>query len=442
MTSPTVAAPTIVLHRRFICVEVSFNEKGHNKFWYITVYSDGKVKTEWGRVDLTCSEKIFDQGSSEKGIEFAEKKIREKTTKKGDTPYKEINVVNTGSTSPTKMSGSQIESQAVEQISKGDKKIEDLVKYLVKTNIHNITNNTNLRYDDTTGLFSTPLGIVGQSNLDEARKIIIDISKFVETNDHDNPQAIPLLNNYLSLIPQGFGMNRPTLKLLVSDQSAVQKQYGILDSLQASLDMLAKSANDPKVVSDKPKVWDVSISSISDKKEIERINKKFQASSKSNHACSHLKIVNVYDVNVTKMTKGYDDAGSKLGNVMELWHGTRVGNILSIFSKGFIIPPSNASYCTGRMFGNGIYFSDQSTKSLNYSFGYWGGGTRDNNCFMFLANVAMGKTFTPSGPSQSLPKVGYDSTFAMGGKSGVMNNEMIVYKTDHCRITRLVEFKG
>ena len=41
------------------------------------------------------------------------------------------------------------------------------------------------------------------------------------------------------------------------------------------------------------------------------------------------------------------------------------------------VPPANASHCTGRMFGNGVYFSDQSTKALNYAYGYWGGGDRD-----------------------------------------------------------------
>ncbi|WP_430326539.1 hypothetical protein, partial [Salmonella enterica] len=61
--------------------------------------------------------------------------------------------------------------------------------------------------------------------------------------------------------------------------------------------------------------------------------------------------------------------GKKVGNIKELWHGTRVGNVLSIMKGGFVIPPSNASHVTGRMFGNGVYFSDQSTKSLNYAYG-------------------------------------------------------------------------
>ena len=94
----------------------------------------------------------------------------------------------------------------------------------------------------------------------------------------------------------------------------------------------------------------------------------------------------------------------------------------------------------GRVGKPGLYFSDQSTKSLNYAQGYWGHGSTDNNCFMFNCSVAMGKYYVPSGPSSNLPKPGYDSTFAMANRSGVMNNEMIVYSVDRCNLDYLVEF--
>ena len=124
---------------------------------------------------------------------------------------------------------------------------------------------------------------------------------------------------------------------------------------------------------------------------------------------------------------------------MELWHGTRVSNLLSILRSGFVIPPANAPHCTGRMFGNGVYFSDQSTKSLNYSFGYWG-GARERNCFMLLNDVAMGKHFVPKLWSHTYPKKRYDSTFAKARWSGVINNEMIVYDTRQINPKYLIEF--
>ena len=112
-------------------------------------------------------------------------------------------------------------------------------------------------------------------------------------------------------------------------------------------------------------------------------------------------------------------------------------NIISIMKNGLVIPPKNASYTTGAMFGVGLYFSDQSTKSLNYSYGYWD-GTRDSNCYMFLADVLMGKAYIPSRASGYKPD-GYDSIFAKAHKSGVMNNEMIVMPCQ-AKLKYLIEF--
>jgi poly [ADP-ribose] polymerase len=92
------------------------------------------------------------------------------------------------------------------------------------------------------------------------------------------------------------------------------------------------------------------------------------------------------------------------------------------------------------MFGNGLYFSDQSTKSLNYAYGYWGGGSRDNNCLMFLVDVRMGKYYVPRSYNEHFPKAGHDSTFAKANKSGVYNNEMIVYTLPQANLTHLIEF--
>ena len=128
---------------------------------------------------------------------------------------------------------------------------------------------------------------------------------------------------------------------------------------------------------------------------------------------------------------------------MELWHGTRASNLLSILKGGLVIPSSSSSHVTGRMFGDGLYFSDQSSKSLNYSYGYWGGGSRDNNCFMFMCKVKMGKYYVPRGSYDGpFPRKGHDSVYAKASRSGVRNNEMIVYSTDQANLVYLIEFSN
>jgi poly [ADP-ribose] polymerase len=177
---------------------------------------------------------------------------------------------------------------------------------------------------------------------------------------------------------------------------------------------------------------------LEDKKEVDRIKKLYNKTRLQMHSCRHLKVKNVYNVHIETMARSFDKDGAKLDPVWELWHGTRTANLLSILKCGLVIPPANAAHCTGRMFGAGAYFSDQATKALNYAYGYWG-GQRDNNCFMFLADVGMGKSYTPPGPIRKKP-AGYDSVYAIGGRSGVSNNEMIVPRVSMCNLKRLVEF--
>lgn len=60
---------------------------------------------------------------------------------------------------------------------------------------------------------------------------------------------------------------------------------------------------------------------------------------------------------------------------------------------------------------------------------------------MLNANVAMGKSYTPPGPMNRPPPAGYDSIYAIGGKSGVQNNEMIVPSLSQIHLDYLCEFE-
>lgn len=435
-----------ILHRRFVCTESEFGKQGHNKFWYISVYDNGDLETEYGRVGepAKSSKKTF--GSSEKALSEADKLIKKKTIGKTgkdggrDSVYNEVEVASiVANVSGSKVSF-DVNKKAYEEIAKGDSVIEDLVRTFVKTNKHNITSNTNITYDEKTGLFSTPVGVVGQSNIDKARAVLSNIRSIV-SKDKIKDADPKIIDEYLRLIPQDTGRNRPTLALICPNIEAVEKQVSILDSLQASLDMINSGDDKPEDKKDEVKIWDITLKLNSDKSIVDMVNKLYQKTRQSMHACYNLNVSRIFEVNHHRMSQEFSSVGSKVGNIWQLWHGTRVGNILSILSKGMIIPPANASHCAGRMFGDGLYFSDQSTKSLNYAYGYWDGGSRDNTCYMFLVDVAMGNFYTPKSYTERLPKAGYDSTFAKANQSGVRNNEMIVYKTNQAAPRYLVEFK-
>lgn len=418
--------------------------KNNNKFWYATLFDNDDVLCEWGRVGDKGQSKLF----SGRGVKFLEQKCRQKEkARNGEIPYRKLNIVDSNSTvtvSKQAAAQSDLKSIAQNQIKSNNPIVRKLIAYLAKVNAHQITTATGgkITYSDTTGLFSTPLGIVTQANIDDANGILVDIGDLVAANKAGKKLG-NLTNDYMMLVPQDIGHKRIVPSEFWANLQKVQAQKQILDNLQASL-VTATSTPSRKSTVKVPEslVFDCQLHLVDDKKEIKRIRDFYRKTNKSVHACSHLDVKTVYSVDINTVNSAFDKDGAKMKNVWELWHGTRASNLLSILKGGLIIPPSSASNVTGRLYGDGLYFSDMSTKSLNYAYGAWGGGPRDNNCFMFLCSVAMGSFYNPnrgSYTSTRYPVKGHESTFAKAG-SGVMNNEMIVYRLGQARLNRLVEF--
>lgn len=416
----------------------------NNKFWKAEIASDHSVHVTNGRIGATGQVqpvKSFSNYDSAK--KFVDSKQSEKL-RKGYTLFEGI--VEGAASTPT-----PIKSNALEQIAKREIRttsdpsvIGDLIASLTRANIHNILQHTDLKYDEGSGLFKTPVGFVTQVTIDEARDLLIKIGNHVVISDFTSDNVKGLVNRYLMLIPQKVG-SKLTVQSVFPDQNSLVNQTSILDGLQSSIQQLestrAASTDTDGVIESNPiKTFNCALSLITDATIIQQIVDKYNSTRQTIHAAHKLKVHRVFAVQIDDMESNYTQHGQALGNVQQLWHGTRIGNVLSILKSGLYIPPANASFVCGRMFGNGAYFSDQSTKSLNYAYGYWDGGSRDNTCYMFLFDVAMGKSYTPSGPSRDLPRPGYDSTFAEARKSGVQNNEMIVYNTYQATPRYLVEF--
>jgi poly [ADP-ribose] polymerase len=411
----------------------------NNKFWYIYMYSDNSCMTEWGRVGSRCQSKTFQHSSESSAETFFNKKCKEKERK----GYFEIKIV-AGSTGG---GGKVTIKQDLETVAKrdiGDKcpKVTNLITELAQANIHNIVQNSNITYNSETGLFETPCGVVTKETIEDARTALNEIATFVSKKSFKSEKYKSLLNTYLMLIPQEVG-RKLNPETLYPDMDSISKQTDILDSLEVSIQTLNDAqANAVQDAEEKevahPRVFDVEISHVTDVKEFARIRKKYHDTRKDMHVCSHLDVKNVYRICIPKVHGDYQK-GKKVGHIHELWHGSSIGNVLSILKSGLYIPPSNAGHCTGRMFGDGLYFASDSTKSLNYAYGYWS-GKAEKKCFMFLADVAMGKEYVPRSYSETLPKAGYDSTWAKANQSGVRNDEFIVYNKNQADLTYLIEF--
>lgn len=126
-----------------------------------------------------------------------------------------------------------------------------------------------------------------------------------------------------------------------------------------------------------------------------------------------------------------------------LIHGTRNANVFGILKSGLLIRPSNA-YFSGAVYGDGVYHSAHSAKSLGYT-------GNDNDKLFFIQNVHMGNAYTYKGyyrqgkdldrsemNYKSLRnKGGYDSLFVEAG-DGLLNSEYIVYNKEQTNTHFLV----
>lgn len=410
-----------------ICADVGANS---NKFWKSILHENGDVECEWGRVGVTKNSKIF-RGVGQK---YIDKKVREKQ-KKG---YRESKIL-TGESSVKTVEDNKLASIAKKQIVKNSSpELTKLIDKLVKYNIHKITNSTNITYDVNSGLFTTPLGIVTPDAITEARGLLSSIKSLVSNEDFKSPKWNSYLNEYLALIPQNIGMRRVTPEGLFPNEKSILKQNDILDSLLSSYESATKAPkkNDNEEDGEDEKVFDVTLEEV-DSDTFKRIDKKYRDTRKDMHVCSHLKVKKVFSLRIGPMAEDFEHT-SNMGNLMELWHGTSTANLLSILKSGLHVTPPSTAHITGKLFGNGIYFAPNSSKSVNYSAGFWN-GKRTSNCYAFLADVRMGKYYVPK-YGERLPKKGYDSTWAKAGKSGVYNDECIVYNRNQCNLTYLIEF--
>jgi len=432
-------AGNMIKESRYVMSNVQNN---NNKFWYAELYDDGTFITRWGRVGETpnITEKHFSVYGAE--TEF-NKKCKEKE-KKGYTLLPTLDAPNatTATSVSSTIGNAKLAEVAKKQIEYSNPFVEKLIARLTTANVHSIMGATKMTYNSTSGLFSTPCGVVTQGVVDEARSLLTTIGGYIQ-NNNKNGGFQKAFEDYLMRIPQDIGRVKLKPELVFPDINSVQSQNQILDALEVSIQSVLNTPvqKDEKTEDDTPKLFDVKLELVEDGKIFDRISRKFNETMHRGHASSHLKPKQIYSVSIKTMVDIFERKGKPMGNINEYWHGTRISNCLSILKQGLIIPPARAGFVTGRMFSDGAYFSDQSTKSLNYSFGYWDGKAKDNNPFMFLADVAMGKTYIPKGTYDGpFPKPGYDSVSALANKSGVMNNEFIVYNIAQCNLTYLIEF--
>lgn len=334
-------------------------EKNNNKFWCGTLYYNGDVLCEWGRVGDKGQSKMFPG----KGRSFLEKKVKDKKRagRNDEIAYREIDIVNEVSVSSPRRSKdvtcSNLASIAKKQIKSKNQSPEmaDLIDYLVKTNAHNIAQATNnaVTFNYDTGQFQTSMGLIGQNSIDQARTVLSDIANLVSNKKMGNG-LLEKTRDFFMLVPTDLGRKRLDHAMFWGSPSQVQKQNAILDGLQSSLVQATTtkgSKPNTKQAEVEEQVFDTELELVTDRSTTQLLTGYFNKTKSSVHSCYHYKPKKIWSVNIKSMVDAFVKDGAKMKNVVEGWHGSGAGNVLSLLKTGMLVrPPSNAAVSGALLF--------------------------------------------------------------------------------------------
>ena len=401
------------------------------KYWNAKLYDDGNWSAEWGRVG--CENP--DSGTWNESKKSLDSMFRSKL-KKGYTEQKTIGEAVASASSGATVKNTDLHAIAKAQILTTSSPVLDrLIKRFVDANVHKITSSTQITYNTTTGLFTTPLGIVTMDGLTEARNLLAKIAPRVRARKYGT-DTDKILCDYLRIIPQALGMKRFSTETVIPDDNAVQKQNDLIDSLESSYQAMTTTPA-TKTASTKPQeqVFKVDLDVLKDAAERARLEKFFETSKKHQHGYDNVRVREIFKVVIHDMANGFE---AKTAPIKEVFHGTSQANCLSILKSGLKVSPPSTAAIAGKMFGNGIYGAINSTKSLGYTFNRWGQGGVGDAGWLFVCDFAMGKIYSTQ--SSCDKPSGHDSVWAKAGYS-LANDELIVYRNSQATIKYLLECK-
>lgn len=295
-----------------------------------------------------------------------------------------------------------------------------------------------------------PLGVLTIGQINTGRSVLDEINKWLVANPTEvgklHRNIISWTNDFYSAIPQQIPL-RP--KEAAGRETWLQ-QYclnrpSILDEKYDLLDLLGK-VDDMKIAFHSTDIDKKYAEANCEFRVASAANvayaRKYMEESQSKHHHWRLQAVSVWEI-ASNAQKNNLTFMNQVGNIQKLFHGTGPQNILGICRKGFLLKPPGV-YISGKMFGEGTYFADQSTKSSQYATGRFGGYTSkySDTSFMYIADVALGRVKEYDTGQWSLvrPPNGYDSVKGVKGVS-LLHNEYIVYSEKQNQLALLIEFK-
>lgn len=301
-----------------------------------------------------------------------------------------------------------------------------------------------------------PLGTLTLTQIEEGRKWIREIQELLtnkpKLKGSIDKDVLLLSNKFYSAIPQtmehrpksGEGkvaMDDWLRKMALNNEKILDEKEELLDLLSDVQGMVGGFATTD--VAKKYLEIGCEYTPIEPSEQSYRKIKEYFDSSHSKHHSWKSTFVRLWKVNIKGQKDKHLNTMKDVGNIVPLFHGSGPQNILGICKHGLLMRPPGV-YVTGSMFGNGLYFADQSSKSEQYAFGRYGGGSgsHGDTFFMFVADVALGKIkkYRDSQSHLTKPPPGFHSVQGEAG-SYLVHNEFIVYDIKQHLLQYMIEFK-
>lgn len=373
------------------------------------------VYCEYGRLNSTPATK-YRLFSSEYEANREFDKILKSKVKKG---YKEVDMHDDNLSAVASVS---VKSASKPDVSQVKNKVHQLIGKLYQSATSYLVQSV-----------STPLGKISSLQVAKGMEVLKKIEKLLDNGSPTYMQIQALSDEFYSVIPVPFGSRVDVRRFMIDDYTKLNDKKNLLGVMDSVVE--AQSTLD-KTLQEKYESLNIKLKPLSNRtKEFKRLVAKVKDSHSSNH---HFK-VDVKDIFEVEDMVGHQQFNPFNVSTMELFHGSRNENILSIMQSGLKIKPSSAVH-TGSMFGSGIYFASEVTKSANYCWGF--GNRSDDSHFMFICEVATGKIRDYDSAQSSLtsaPKP-YNSVRGVKGRH-LLHDEYIVYNSNQVKIKYIVEFK-
>jgi poly [ADP-ribose] polymerase len=335
------------------------------------------------------------------------------------------------------------------KLKKGYKDVTEFVA--VVKDINNVTNNivyTQELYDIflkkmmdyRDGLVSTTYSVkatqVTRRQLEQAQLYINDLAQVGE--EYDIQYVNDLLLKLYTVIPRYMRKVQDYLLPNISLNKLVEQEQDKLDALASQViedvNSDIETCDKQPIVNTIASTLNISIQVIKDyPNDISYITKQLGSRIKGLFKVDidkhKQKYYNYLESNNKDITKGH----------RHLIHGTRCSSVIPIIEQGLKIRPSGNFNFSGKIYGDGNYFSEVTSKSLGYT-GY------DNDKVLLIYKVFVGNPYVYKGwyrgnsfelTYDQLKQRGYDSTFVEAG-NGLLNSEIIVYREEQCYLEYIV----